>query len=120
MPQSLGGKDHRVAIDLLLEVFAGLFCDGLAIRAGFRAAIGAAKIRGHIAPTMGSADLNSGKAIESSLEDQMGERHGRLQRIADYISQKTVSLKPPLAFRKASRVDENQDSELLGLSPEGS
>ena len=45
MPQALRGKDNRIAIQLLLEIFAGVFLNGFAVLAGLHAVIGTSEVR---------------------------------------------------------------------------
>src|SRR6266550_7779072 len=118
MAQALGSKHNRIAIQLSLEIFAGMFFDWVAMRALLHAVIRSATVRGEVASAMGAANLDARVAVQRPFEDQMGERHRSLQGIAYYIGQESVPLKAPLSFREAGGMDENEDSQLFGLGPE--
>src|ERR1700693_1082380 len=119
MPQALRRKDDRIAIQLLAEIFAGVFFYRLAILAGLRTVIRAAKVRGQVAATVSRTDPDPGMTIESSLEDQMRESHCRFQGMTNHVVQIAVPLELQLPSRGSHRVNKNQDSQLLGLGPDG-
>src|SRR5882672_11989068 len=119
MAQAFRGKHNRIAIQLLLEIFAGMFFDRLAVRALLHAVIRSATVGGKVASPVGAANLEPRIPVQRPFEDQMGERHRGLQGIPDYIGQESVPLKAPLPFREAGGMDENEDSQLFGLGPEG-
>src|SRR5262249_17423317 len=89
-------------------------------RGGEGEAVGRARgVRGEVAAAVGRADLQPREAIERALEDQVRERDGRVERIADRVREPAVA---PEAFgqvRRALRMNEDQDAELFGLGPEG-
>src|ERR1700690_2925895 len=62
-------------------------------------------------------NFHSRIAVQGSLKDKVRESDRRLQRIADYVAQATVSLKPFLAFREAHGMNKNNDSQFLGFGP---
>src|SRR5205823_7669665 len=68
---------------------------------------------------MGGADLEAGKTVERALEDQVGERERRLERVADGVFQPAVAAQAALQLGRALRMDEDQHAELLGPGPEG-
>src|SRR5436309_3443863 len=54
-------------------------------------------------------------------EEQVRERDGRLERVADHVRQQTVALEPArqrLRCPCSLGMDEDEDAELLGLGPE--
>ena len=70
---------------------------------------------------MRRADLQAGKAIERALEDQVRERDGGVERIADDVGEIAVALKPVLELiRRAVACGwmKTSDAQLLGLGPE--
>src|ERR1700676_5105479 len=92
VPQSLGCKYDRVAIDLFLEIFAGhLFKRLAAGRILLHAMIRPPQIGRNEAAAMSRDNFYSGVTIQRSIEDQVGERDGGLQRIADYVSQIAIA-----------------------------
>ena len=69
---------------------------------------------------MGAAYLQARKAIERAFENQVGEKDGRFQRIADDVSQAALSLQPRVlrGARCGLRVHEQHDAELFRFCPE--
>src|SRR5205823_3192852 len=67
------------------------------------------------------ADLETWELVERALEDQVRERDGGLERIADHVVEVAVALEPALEVGRGAgplRVDEDHHAELLGLGPE--
>ena len=93
--QPFGCKDHRVVIELP-QVFGRLLLERLGAPRGEGQAtlIGAGGIGREISAGMSSADLQSGVAIERSLENQVRQCDGRFERIADHVVQHTVPFEP--------------------------
>src|SRR5258708_584727 len=110
MAQTLRREHDRVAIELLLEIFAGMFFYGLASITEFGAMIRAACVRRQIATAVRSADFQAGVAVQRSLKNQVSERDGCLQRIADYIGEESVTLKTLQTFHKSRGGQKQQDS----------
>jgi len=95
MPQAVLVKDHRVHEELPLEIFTGAFLEALAIggsRSSPAERIRPAAVGRQISARMGSADFQPGKSIQGSLENQVGEKDRRFQRIADGIAQTAFAL----------------------------
>src|ERR1700730_11428179 len=67
---------------------------------------------------MSRAELEAGKAIQRPFENQMRERDGGFEWIADHVSQHAIALKPFLEVRNTLRMHENQDTHFLSLGPE--
>src|SRR5947207_3091951 len=92
------GREHDVVVVQLPEILRGLLLEwpvlgaGASIGKGQAALIGAPRVRGEVAAAVCGADLEPGEAIERSLEDQVRERDGRLERVADHVRQQTVAL----------------------------
>src|SRR5882757_244713 len=62
-------------------------------------------------------DLEPGKAIERSLEDQVGERDRGLERIADRVAEPAIAREPLVELGHTLRMDEQAYGEFLGLCP---
>src|SRR5687767_994153 len=88
MPQAFVRKHHRIDQDLLAEVFARELGAG-AVAAAKRSAgrVRPPQVRWQIASGVGRADTHTREAVQRSLDDQMGQRDGRLQRVADGVAQ---------------------------------
>src|SRR5207247_2337812 len=85
------------------------------------AQIGARRVGRQIAAPVGPADRQAGEFVEGAVEDQVRERDGRLQRVADDVAQQPVALEPLRDLggdARALRMDEDEHAELLGLGPE--
>jgi len=67
---------------------------------------------------MRGQDLEAGKAVERALEDQMLERDGRVERIADGVCEPAIALETPRKIRRALRVNEQHRTELFRLCPD--
>src|ERR1700738_3975359 len=82
--------------------------------------IGSPRVGGQEAPAVGRADLEAGEAVEGALEDEVRERDGGLERVADHVVEEPVALEAGggVQLRDALRVDEHRHPELLGLGPE--
>src|SRR5262244_847598 len=83
-----------------------------------QAVVRARGVRGEVAAAVGRADLQPREAIERALEDQVRERDGRVERIADRVREPAVALEALGQVRRALRMDEDQYAELLGLGSE--
>src|SRR5437867_8556150 len=64
------------------------------------------------------ADLEAGKPIEGPFEDQMLERDGGIERVADDVRQPAVAFEPLCDLRRALWVDEKQHAQLFRLCPD--
>src|SRR6266851_510230 len=121
------GREYDRVVVHLPEIFRRVFLDravrpaGADIGAGGAPQVGAGRVRWQKATAVRAADLQAGKRVERAIEDQVGERYRRLERIADHILQVAVAFEPTreLARRtRALRMDEDQHAELLSLGPE--
>ena len=120
--QRLGGEDDRVVVHLLHVVGRTLLQRlRLALRERRLHGVRAVHVGRQVAAAVRRADLEAGELIERALEDQVRERDGRLQRIADGVRQQPVARQAParLELRRAQGMHEDQHAELLGLGPEG-
>src|ERR1700730_2117363 len=92
MPQRLWRENDRIEIKLL-QIFARFFLDGLFALVGKHHApmVHAIGIRRQEAASMGRANLQVGKPIQSSFENHVRKENGRFERIADYITQVAIS-----------------------------
>src|SRR6266853_4944075 len=121
VPQGLRGEDDRVVVHLA-KVLGRLLLELAGAARGERQAalVGAPRVRGQEASAVGGADLEAGKAVEGALEDQVRERDGGLERVADHVVEEPVALEAGgrVQLRGALRVDEHRHPELLGLGPE--
>src|SRR6185369_13021183 len=75
-------------------------------------------VRAEIAAAVGRADFKSGKAVERTLEDQVRERNGGVERKGDDIGKLAVTGEPLVELRYPYRVDENKTAELFRLGPD--
>src|SRR4030095_11539666 len=120
--QGLGGEDDRVVIHLA-QVLGRLLLDrgGAADGEDPAALVGAPRVRGQEAAAVRGADLEPREPVEGALEDQVRERGGGLERVADHVVEEPITLEPAgrVQLRVALRMDEDQHPELLGLGPEG-
>src|SRR5207245_5925577 len=94
---------------------------GASIRERQAALVGAARVRRQIAAAVRRADLQPGEAIERALEDQVRERDGGLERVADHVLQQAVSLESTRDLDRhaaALGVTQDEHAEPLGLGPE--
>src|SRR5260221_10063406 len=120
MADRLRREDQRVEIDLL-EVLGRLFLEldvGVAALGTYQTGmVRALCIGGQEAAAMRPNHFQARKAIERSLEDQVGERHRRPQGVADGVGEPAVAGKPLVEFGNALRMDEQGYAEFLGLGP---
>ena len=65
---------------------------------------------------MHSQNLQVGVPFEHAVEDQVVQRNGRVERIADHVVE--VEAREPLGVGEAVGMDDHQGVELLGLLPE--
>src|SRR5947209_11498157 len=96
MPQRLGGEDQRVEIELP-QVFSGMFLQrhlAAAVGKGQTAVIRPGTVGRQVTTAMGGAELQARKAIQRPLKNEMGERNGGFEWIADDVGQQAVSLQP--------------------------
>src|SRR5579863_6533370 len=103
----------------LLQVFCGMFLQRLIaeVGKGQAAVIGSRGIGRQVAAAMRSTNLEAGKSIQRSIENQVRERDGRVQRIADHVGQIPVALETLLQLGYALRMDEDGRAKLFGLRP---
>ena len=61
------------------------------------------------------------EALQCALEDEVGERDRRLQRVADRVAQQPLAgqAATDLELARAHRVHEDQHAQLFALGPEG-
>src|SRR6266480_1892385 len=97
MPQSFLGEYHRINEDLLVGVVARMFLvETHRAWTHLTRDIGAAEVGGQITAGVSTADFESGKTVEDSVENHAGEKHGRLERIADDVAEIASSFEPAL------------------------
>src|SRR5581483_9285852 len=123
MAQRLGREHDRVeeelaVLEVLRRLFLGQWADAVGEGADHR--VRAVGVGAEIAAAVRGADLEPRIAVERSLEDQVRERDGGLQRIADRVGEQPVAAQPARRFELAcaSRMQEDQRIELLALLPE--
>src|SRR5436190_6509604 len=121
------GREHHRVVVHLLEVLGRLLLDrpvgspGAPVEPGEAPVIGAARVRRQETAAVRRADLETRELVERALEDQVRERDGGLERIADHVVEVAVALEPVLEVGRGAsglRVDEDHHAELLGLGPE--
>src|SRR6185295_4321215 len=109
MPQGLRREDDRVVVHLA-EVLGRLLLerDPAPGRDDEAAGVGAARVGGEKPPAVGGADLEPGESIEGALEDEVRQREGRLEGVADHVVEPAVALEAGrrVQLRGALRVDE--------------
>src|ERR1051325_11116570 len=66
-----------------------------------------------VATAMGRTELQARKAIQRPLKNEMGERDGGFERIADDVAQQAIALEPFLEARHPLGMEENQGNGLL-------
>src|SRR6266404_2757482 len=97
MPQRFGSEHQGIDIELP-QIFGGFFLERRKRLAGFRkretAVIGAVGIRWQVAASMRGAQLEARKTVERAIENQMRERDGGVERIADHVGEQPVALQP--------------------------
>ena len=95
VPQAFLAKDHRVDIEIPPEVFARLQLGAVALSAAAAAPrVRSTKVGRQVSAGMSGADLQSRKTIEGSLENQMRQKDGGLQRIADRVAERSLAAEP--------------------------
>src|SRR6202040_4292521 len=119
--QCLGSEYQRVEIELV-QIFGRLLLQ-LDVRVAIlrrdeAGVVGARRVGAEISAAMRGKDLEAGKAIERALEDQVLERDGGVERVADGVREPPIALETPGQIRRAQRVNEQHGSELLGLRPD--
>ena len=62
--------------------------------------------------------LQAGEFVERTVEDQVLQRDGGGQRIADRVGQPAVALPPLVQFRHALRMNEQHGPQFFGLFPD--
>src|SRR6266700_1195387 len=117
MAQTFRRENNRIAIKLLLEIFAGMLFHGLAAIAEFGAVIRAPRVRWQIATAVRTTNFEAWVAIQGPLENQVSEGDGRLQRIAHHVGEESVALKPLQTFHESRWVQTQQTPQLLGFCP---
>src|SRR5512133_1963636 len=80
--------------------------------------VAARGVGAEIAAAMRGNDLESGKAIERSLEDQVLQGDRGIERIADGVRQPAIALETLGEFRRALRVNEQHRTEFFRLGPD--
>src|SRR6476660_5108232 len=68
---------------------------------------------------MGGAELQSRKAIQRALKNQMGEGNRGFEWIANDVGQQAIALQSLLEVLDALRMEKHQDTQFLGLGPKG-
>src|SRR5882672_10163180 len=120
MAQRFGREDDRVVVELA-QIFGRSFLQRLrtTIRESRAACVRARGVGGEVTAAVSRADLEAGKAVERSLEDQVRERNRRVERIADDVAEAPAASEPLLeSCGSPLRMDENQAAELFRLRPE--
>src|SRR6476646_3363628 len=121
MPQRLWCEHDRIEVEPL-EIFAWLFLEfwTLALlRENVAAVVHSRRVGWQIASAMGGNHLQIGIAVERALEDEMGKRNCRLQRIADDVAEGAAALGPNAnAFGVGLRMNEDRALQSFGLRPE--
>src|SRR5207244_5603780 len=105
LPQILGR--------LLLQLDASIH-----VRRDAEAVVGARRVGRQVATAVGRAYFESGEAVERPLEDQVRERDGGVERVADGVRQPAVALESPGKVRGALRMGEDQYPELRSVGHE--
>src|SRR5690606_19029962 len=119
MTQGLGREDERIVIKLPQILRRPLLQrSGAALRKRDAAVVRAVHVGGEVAADVRGADLQSRKQVERSLEDQVRERDGRVERVADHVIEHAVAFQAPGEIWRALRMQEDEDVELLALAPE--
>src|SRR6266540_5821938 len=78
--------------------------------------VDAPRIGAEIAAAMHGENLQVGMPLEYAIEDQIVQRDGRIERIADRVVEREP--REPSRLAEAERVQHYQRAELLGLAPE--
>ena len=88
----------------------------MAVGARAPGVVDAARVAREIAAAVHGQDLEVGVALQHAVEDQVVQRDGGLERIADHVVE--VEARQTLGVREAVGVDDDEGAELLGLLPE--
>src|SRR6266478_3641989 len=67
---------------------------------------------------MGRTNLELWETVQSPLENQVGKRDCRFERLADYVRQEPISLQPALRLGEPLRMNEDERLQMLGPLPE--
>src|ERR1700720_2788533 len=118
--QCLGSEYQRVEIELV-QIFGRLLLQ-LDVRVAIlrrdeAGVVGARRVGAEISAAMRGKDLEAGKAIERAFEDQVLERDGGIEGVADEVRQPAVALEALGELQRALRVDEQDGAEFLRLRP---
>jgi hypothetical protein len=118
VPKTFSGYDDRVKIKLL-HMFARFILDGLAgCRKGYQAGLHPSAVRRQKSPSVRGTNLEFWEAVKSPLENQVGKRNCRFERLADYVRLKSISFQPALRLRESLRMNEDECVHLLDPLPE--
>src|SRR5207249_10256075 len=99
-----------------------LFVGAFSIRAHLASHLRPPQVRWEIPSTVSRDDLQIGKLVQRAVEDQARKKHGRLQRIADNVSEIAPATLPGIFLEHivgAAGMHEDRHAELLQLGPEG-
>src|SRR5207247_7762310 len=121
MPYPVFTTQHLFDQHLIAEVLAELALHGGAILRIARACgFGSSEVRRQISAGMRGADTQRRELVERPVEDEMREKHGRLERVADRIAQPASSAQTGILCGTGSvaGMHEHQRAELLRLRPE--
>ena len=109
-------EHHRVEIDL--PEVAGRRPRQIAVRIGARApgVIDAAGIGRQVTAAVHRENLQLGMPFEHAVEDQIMQRDGGLERVANHVVE--IEAREPSAFGEAVGMNDDERAERLGRLPE--
>src|SRR5262249_50402278 len=111
-------KNQRVKIHLFQIIGRSLLqCVVALLRKRQAPMIGSISVGREVSSAMCRTNLQSWKTIERPLENQMGKRNRRAERISDHIRQHAIAAQSRLEFRYTLRVKKDWDSQFFSLCP---
>ena len=119
MAQRFVGEHQRVEIHLA-HVLGGLFLEfdaGIHFGRDAQAIVRTRRVRAEESAAVRRANFKTGKFIQRAFKDQMRQRDGGVERIADGVGQPAVAAKTLGQLGRALRMDEQQHAEFFGLGP---
>src|SRR5665213_572858 len=120
MPESFRREHHGVEMKLFQILRWLLFQRDIRIAVLRRHKAGvvvASGIGTEIAAAMGRNNLEARETIQRSLENQVLQGDGGVERISDRVRQPAVTLEALRQLRRALRMDEENRAKLFGLRP---